>query len=142
MIADLATFRILFDEFADVQNATVTVWLDDSAELLCEGSWGTCYPKAVLYYTAHQLALSENRKADAVSSGSNVQTTTTSGVITSASDGRLSTSFAEGNKNGNEKDLWLDRTAYGQAYNALRRQCLNGARISSARPIVNLGIVI
>lgn len=142
MTPDLATFRVLFAEFAAVQDATVNVRLEDSLSLLCEGSWGTCYPKAVLYYTAHQLALSENRRAEAVVNGTNVQTAATSGVISSASDGRISTSFTEGNKNGNEKDLWLDRTQYGQAYNALRRQCLNGSRISQARPVVNLGIVI
>ena len=142
MTPNLATFRVLFAEFSSVPDGTVDVWLDDSSTLLCEGSWGACYPKAVLYYTAHQLALSQNRITDSVTDGNTVQTSATSGVISSASDGRISTSFVEGNKNGNEKDLWLDRTSYGQAYNALRRQCLNGSRISSARPIVNLGIVI
>lgn len=133
MNADLVTFRAIFPEFVTIADDTVNVWLNDATDTLSQTAWGDCYGHAVLYYTAHNLALSQNRAADAVVDGSSVRTQATAGVITSASDGRLSTSFADSSANGSQRDKWFSKTEYGQAYIAKRRECLHGSRISKAR---------
>jgi hypothetical protein len=133
MAFDLPAFRARFPEFAPVVDATVQVWLDDSEADLSPEAWGDCYDRAVLYFAAHQLALSQNRVAGAaVGAGGAVVTTGGAGAIASASGGGLSVSFAVPKQatDGSIADAWLLQTAYGQYYLQLRDTCISTGRIA------------
>lgn len=124
LVADLATFRILFPEFADVADGRIEVGLVGASSELSPTSWGRCYEKAVLYFTAHELALSLARVEDGESG-----TVTPTGRIQSASVEGLSVSFAiPANASANAD--WLSQSPYGQAFAALARRCLARATLS------------
>lgn len=133
IVADLATFRVLFPEFASVPDATVTLWLDDTDSTLSDTAWGDCRDKAILYYVAHIIALSQNAQSEATTDpGGNVQTASRSGPISSSSAGGLSVSFASNSSasSGSENDAWLQQTNYGQTYATLKRKCLPAGGIA------------
>lgn len=128
MTPDLATFRALFPEFASVPDASIQVLLTGNEEGLSKSNWGLCFAKAVLYLTAHELALSQARIAGSVDAGGGVVIAPT-GQVQSASAEGLSVSFAIPS-NQNEYQAWLAQTPYGQRFLALQRQCLSRGRLS------------
>jgi len=127
IIADLATFRVLFPEFDPVDDAEIEVYLDLSNDELSDIYWGVCYDRAVLYLAAHQLALSQNRRSDTTTDDLGfVETSTGAGAITQASAGGISAGYSASISDtaGNDRDSWLGKTEYGQMYLALKRTCL------------------
>ncbi len=135
----LIEFRALFPEFDPVSDVTVQPQLDQCTEDLSETAWGKCYGKAILYCAAHEIALSQNRQANAtVNAAGLVGTTTGAGAITGASAGGISASFSQSatQSTGSDADVYLSKTEYGQRFIALKRQCLSTARI--ARRMVNV----
>lgn len=129
MTPDLATFRALFPEFAPVADATVQLLLDDAADHLDRGAWGRCYAKAVLNYSAHELALAQARAASASSQNGSVVIPQT-GKLQSGSEEGISFSFEASTANKSATGEWLAQTPYGQAYLALQRQCLGRGVLS------------
>lgn len=129
MTPDLATFRALFPEFASVADVTVQLYLDDALDQLDQGAWGRCYAKAVLNYSAHELALAEARKASASNQNGSVVVPQT-GKLQSGSQAGISFSFEASTANKSAAGEWLAQTPYGQAYLALQRQCLSRGALS------------
>lgn len=125
MTPDLATFRILFPEFATVADSVVQFYLDDAIDHLSAGAWGRCYAKAALNWAAHELALAKAREASAVD-GVVPQT----GKLQSGSEEGISFSFEASTINKTATGEWLAQTPYGQAFLALQRQCLSRGRLS------------
>lgn len=130
MTPDLATFRVLFPEFATVPDAMVQVYLDDALDTLSAGAWGRCYAKAVLNYAAHELALALARQASAVDDGSGGVIVPQTGVLQSGSEEGISFAFAQSSTPKSFTQEWLSQTPYGQAYLALQRQCLSRGELS------------
>ena len=129
MTPDLATFRILFPEFASVADEVVQFYLDEALEELDSGAWGRCYAKAVLNYAAHELALAQARAASASNQNGSVVVPQT-GKLQSGSEEGISFSFEASTVNKSASGEWLAQTPYGQAYLALQRQCLSRGRLS------------
>src|SRR5690554_6444816 len=122
MTPDIVTFRAVFPEYASVADPTVQVYLEDAADTLDLASWGSCYGKAVLYYAAHHLALAQARAASAsVQEGAVVVPQTRK--LQSGTQAGISFSFEQSMAQG-MSDQWLSQSPYGQAFAALRRQCL------------------
>lgn len=130
MTPDLATFRIMFPEFATIADPAVQFWLDDAADELDEGSWGRCFAKAVMNYAAHQLALALARKASATETGSGEVVIPQTGVLVSGAEEGISFAFAQSSTPKSLSQEWLSQTPYGQAYLALQRQCLSRGELS------------
>lgn len=129
MTPDLATFRALFPEFVSVDDAVVTLYLDDAIGHLDAASWGRCFAKAALNYSAHELALAQARAASAsVQSGGVVIPQT--GKLQSGSEEGISFAFEASTANKTATGEWLAQTPYGQAYLALQRECLSRGRLS------------
>lgn len=129
MTPDLATFRVLFPEFASVADATVQLYLDDALDQLDQGAWGRCYAKAVLNYAAHELALAQARAASASQQAGGVVIPQT-GKLQSGSQAGISFAFEASTTNKSANGEWLAQTPYGQAFLALQRQCLSRAVLS------------
>lgn len=125
MTPDLATFRILFPEFATTVDSVVQFYLDDAIDHLDAGSWGRCFAKAALNYSAHELALANARAASAVD-GVVPQT----GKLQSGSEEGISFAFEASTVNKSATGEWLAQTPYGQAYLALQRECLSRGVLS------------
>lgn len=129
MTPDLATFRIMFEEFAPVADAKVQFYIDDALGQLDQGAWGLCYPKAVLLYAAHLLDLAETRKASASSQNGAVVIPQT-GKLQSGSQAGISFAFEASTTNKSAAGEWLSQSPYGQEYLAHQRQCLGRAVLS------------
>ena len=129
MTPDLATFRILFPEFASVADEVVQFYLDEALEELDSGAWGRCYAKAVLNYAAHELALAQARTASASNQNGSVVVPQT-GKLQSGSEEGISFSFEASTVNKSASGEWLAQTPYGQAFLALQRQCLDRGMLS------------
>jgi hypothetical protein len=130
MTPDLATFRIMFEEFNPVADATVQFYLDDAIDTLDEGAWGRCYPKAALNYAAHLLDLAQQRKASATVTGGGEVVIPQTGVLASGSEEGISFAFAQSSTPKSFTQEWLSQTPYGQAYLAQQRECLDRGRLS------------
>lgn len=130
MTPDLATFRIMFPEFATIDDTVVQFYLDDAGDELDQGAWGRCYAKAVLNYAAHQLALAQARQASAQEGSGGEVIVPQTGVLASGSEEGISFAFAQSSTPKNATQEWLSQTPYGQAYSALQRQCLDRGRLS------------
>lgn len=122
--ADIATFNILFPEFESIDDVTVQFYLDKSDCTLSDVYWGDTKPEAQLYYSAHQIAVSQNRQANAqTSAGGQVITSGGAGAITSASAGAISVGYAQSatSAEGSDADTPFTTTAYGQWFLYLKR---------------------
>ena len=134
IVADLASFRILYPEFNGVSDDTVTAYIEIATDSLDDVNWSDCYARAVLAVTAHEIALSQNRQANAQTNEiGQVITSAGSGAITSASAGGISASYAQSASvsAGNDTDAYYSQTQYGQQYLSLKRQCLSYAVLAS-----------
>ena len=125
-IGDLIAFRLFFPEFSGIDAAVIELYLVLYNATLEETTWGDCFGQAVLYRSAHELALSQNRQANAQTTSSGFVTTSSgAGAITQASAGGISASYAQSTTQsaGSDTDTYLSQTQYGQQYLALKRQC-------------------
>lgn len=131
----LVNFRALFPEFDSVAEASVYLYLDNNSLLLSSVSWGNCWGRAVLWLSAHEIALSQNRQASFTSANGLVITPAAqSGAVSSSSAGGLSAGFTTSlsQTSGNDNKTWLQSTVYGQRYAALKKQCLSQGRVVPA----------
>lgn len=126
--ATVVQFKILFPEFDAVPDATIQVYLDIASDELSTTQWGTCLNKAILYLSAHELALSQNRRANSnLTTSGLVVTSSGAGAITSASAGGISAGFGSTATmtQGSDRNTYLLKTEYGQMYLSLKRECLS-----------------
>jgi hypothetical protein len=127
IVANIATFKILFPEFTDVGDDVIQFYIDmygDDKVGLSTTYWGNTKGEAQLYASAHEIALSQNRQANAKESpGGFVTTAHGSGAMTSASGAQLSASFGVSATvaQGNDADVYFTRTEYGQRFLLLKR---------------------
>ena len=130
MQADLPTYRALYPEHGPVLDAVVEVQIDAALDHLSRKNWGRCYPRAVLTWAAHEVALAQARQAGAVITEGGQVVGQASGTVASASAGGLSVSFAVPASASSSDAAYFSQTAYGQRYIALMRECLSRGRIA------------
>lgn len=127
----LPTFKLRFPEFGDGIDDAITFWLGETDAELCESSFGTCYGVAVETLSAHKLALSQQRQANAQTDGSGSVQIQPQGTIASASADGLSVSFAvPKSATGNAREAYLSQTPYGIEYLSIRAKCLPRGRVA------------
>lgn len=114
MAFDVAAFKLAFPEFASVSDLKITA-ASDRAELYLSANCNKSRLLAWQLLTAHILTLSKK-----ATDGD------TSGVISSASEGSVSVSFAAQDVSGNR--YWYSQTPYGQEYLVLLKRCNIGGR--------------
>ena len=123
----LPEFRAFFPEFNPVPDVSVNVYLDLNIDFLDVVQWQDNLGLAILYRTAHELALSQNRQAGASTTDGFVTTASASGSLDSASAAEISASYTSSTTQttGSDTDVYLAKTEYGQMYLALKRQSLS-----------------
>ena len=131
MQADLPTYRALYPEHGPLLDAVVEVQIDAALDHLSRKNWGRCYPRAVLTWAAHEVALAQARQAGAVITEGGQVLGQASGTVASASAGGLSVSFAVPASASRSDAAYFSQTAYGQRYLALMRECLSRGRVVS-----------
>ena len=128
----LPGFKARFPEFEalGISDPTIQTFLDDAIAHLSEEAWGTCYERAVYYYTAHTLTLNQ-RRTEAVTGGGLGAAAGASGSVTSSGADGLSVSYAAPKASEGDSDDWYRQTSYGQEYLALGSECLSGAMVAT-----------
>lgn len=138
IVADIATFKILFPEFAGVGDDVITFYLDfygDSQAGLSLTYWGHTLGEAQLYASAHEIALSQNRQANATTTVDGFVTTVTgAGAMISAAGVQLSAGFSSSATmtQGNDADVYFSQTQYGQRFLLLKRSRMPLAILAEA----------
>ena len=128
--ADLTSYRALYPEHGPVVDAVIEAQLAVALDHLSRKSWGGCYPRAVLTYAAHEVALAQARKAGTVTTESGQVLGHATGTVASASAGGLSVSFAIPAAASSSDAAYFSQSAYGQRYLALMRECLSRGRLA------------
>lgn len=110
----IAKFRTLYPMFNDIDDETVLV-VAELGECYLSKCNGACYEQAWMLVVAHMLALrAVQDDPDAPS-----------GIVTSASIGSVSVSYAAPPA-GTSEDHWFNLTPYGQQLLALLTKCKAG----------------
>ena len=126
---DLPSYRALYPEHGPIVDAVIEAQLDAALDHLSHKSWGRCYPRAVLTYAAHEVALAQSRMAGTVTTESGEVVGQATGAVASASAGGLSVSFALPASASRCDTAYFSQSAYGQRYLALMRECLSRGRM-------------
>lgn len=113
MAVDADALKVRFQEFACLDDAVVTRWLDEAARSLNTTQWGGKYDDAHSYLTAHLIATFEASRLGTGEPGA--------GPVTSEAEGKVSLSvsplvIAESFR----KDS-MGGTKYGRRYRELLR---------------------
>ena len=123
----LDNFRALFPEFDQVDDVRIQLYIDDAIDEMNKKNWGNCWGRAVLYYAAHNLQLS-NEKLESKAEGA--VSVAEFGRLSSASAGGLNVGFAQSpSSTGSDSGYWLSLTSYGQALSAFANACLPRLRL-------------
>ena len=132
MALDIDTFTAMFPEFCDVPTEALQIWLDEAQSYLCPDSWGECFDRACLYFTAHSLAQSQARAANTQRRNNATLVQGGNASIASASAGGLSVSYATPQfaSQGSASEVDYAQTPYGLKYLALRDTCLATGRLA------------
>lgn len=132
MTVDADTFKAMFPEFCDVADSTVSIWITEGQDFLCPDAWGDCFHRAVLYFTAHNLAQAQQRAANTRSRGGKTVVSGGSGALQSASAGGLSVSYATPQfaTQGNADEVDFATTPYGIKYLSLRDTCIAAGQLA------------
>lgn len=127
MAVVIKDIKDIFPELCDVSDNVAEFWLNHVTDYLCQQSWGDCYDKAVLFLTAHEIALSLQRQASGSAAGGSA-----GGVVQSASADGLSVSYSVPDYmvNGTIDETQYAKTPYGQKYLQLRDSCLANGRLA------------
>jgi hypothetical protein len=136
MAVDLKTFKALFPEFCSIDDDVINLWLSETLDYLSAAAFGDCYDRAALYFTAHELAMSQARLASAQESDGAV-VVQGGGIVQSASAGGLSVSYATPQfaVNGNADDAYYAQTPYGIKYLKLRDTCIGSGRLAGTKQV-------
>lgn len=119
-----AGLQELYPEFGSVADAYIEAWLNQSAALHTEASWGSGYELGMYAWTAHHLKLFP---AGGTGDGG------VRGAVTAESVGGISASYSDPSGGITAAaDAFFRQSSYGLAYLAIRRtRALGRARVVS-----------
>lgn len=129
------TFRTMFPAYADTQvysDAMLEMWLDVAGSHLKTG-WalsGKVYDQALMLMVAHLLYTNTKASGASGTAGSDSGVT---GIVTSASEGSVSVSFATPTTK-NAWEFWLASSPYGLQLWALLLQLGTGGKFIGGLP--------
>ena len=117
-MATVADFTSRFPEFADVDPATIQLYLDDAALIMKDpAKWLSFYDVAQLYRAAHFLAVAQHTAAGDVTPLAPIAHQEVDDVV-------IKQAFCSVDPNYDE----LYSTAYGKRFAFYRKICLTGPR--------------
>lgn len=117
-MASVADFQNRFEEFCDVDDVKVQMFLDDVALIMgSPARWLKFYEVAQLYYAAHFLATSESTESGDSGPMAPVRKQEVDDVVIESAIGNVEPSFDE-----------LLSTAYGKRVLFYRKLCFTGPR--------------
>lgn len=106
----LAQFRILFPEFDESDDERVKLFISLARNRINKAAWGKQYNEALLYLTAHLLAMRYG------SNGNGSPVTSTSQEVTSKSIGKISVGLSSSNSDAYVGAGDYALTPYGRYY--------------------------
>lgn len=129
---DLASFKLRFPEFGSALDARINFYLADTIAELDVRAWGIMYAKAVELLSAHRLALSQQRAAEAQTTAGGNVVIGQQGTIANASADGLSVGFAgkQSQSSGTVAEEDYSQTPYGIEYMTLRARTLRRGRLA------------
>ena len=130
--ADLSGYRALYPEHGPIADGVIEAQIDAALAHLSRQRWGRCYPRAVLSFAAHEVALAHARQAGAVTTEDGQVVVQAAGTVAGASAGGLTVAFAVPASASRSDGAYFSQTAYGQRYLALMRECLSRGRVVSS----------
>lgn len=115
-MASVAEFQERFEEFCEVDDTRVQMFLDDVALIMgSPARWLSFYKTAQLYYAAHFLAVSEQTESGAIGITAPAKKQEVDDVLIESAIGLVQPSFDE-----------LLSTAYGKRVIFYRKICFTG----------------
>lgn len=125
----LVDFRARFDEFTEIPDAKIEMFLTDSCNFLDYELFVTveCWESTVLYYAAHLLTLSLKTTRD---SKNGIVPASPIGALTASSAAGLSVSYG-GTVGRTPQDSWLQSTPYGTFVLNLTSTCMNTNKVAT-----------
>ena len=103
----LEIFRVIAPEFKDISDEVVQANIDIYADMISRSAFGKYYERAVAFYTAHNMALT-----NMMTSSGSTSADVIGGSIIREKEGDLERQYSEGKTT---SDL-LDKTVYGKQY--------------------------
>lgn len=113
----LRIFRMVGEEFDDVSDEMVELWLEMTIPLVSEKRFGKVYEQALALLTAHRMKLAGFGDNTFGKVGDTLR-------VGSYSEGETSVSFTPSQQTNLSPDADLALTTYGLKYLALRRMCI------------------
>lgn len=112
----LETFKLLAPELADASDDVILAYRKLAEPMISESKFGSLYPQALVYLTAHKMAY-QNLIAETGSSSGAL----TAGNIVSEKEGDLQRSYGSvGGGTGSSGSDAFDKTAYGILFKQIR----------------------
>lgn len=110
--------RVTMNEFNEVSDDTVNVYLSLAEPLISKKRFGKMYQQALAYLAAHKMKLSGLGISNGIGSiGDTIG-------LASVSEGETSVSFFNNQTGSAVTDLEFGRTVYGMQYLQLRKRCI------------------
>ena len=103
----LEIFRVIAPEFKDISDEVIQANIDIYADMISRSAFGKYYERAVAFYTAHNMALT-----NMMTSSGSTSADVIGGSIIREKEGDLERQYSEGKTT---SDL-LDKTVYGKQY--------------------------
>lgn len=117
-MASVAEFQKRFEEFCEVDDGKVQMFLDDVALIMSTpAKWLDFYDVAQLYYAAHFLAVSEHTESGDTGILAPIKKQEVDDVVIESAVGSVQPDFDE-----------LQSTAYGKRVVFYRKLCFSGIR--------------
>lgn len=122
-----AIIRTVAPEFASLSDDDLRVWIELSEPYISERRFGSLYPQAMAYLTAHKMSLNAPAKASSEGEGVHISAKDAMNVA-SYTEGSTSISFnnsaVSGGASGSVGDAEYLLTAYGLQFQAICKQCI------------------
>jgi len=133
MSTTLTRFRLYYPEFAGVDDADVSIIIEDTSAEFIPTVWGAYYLRGLLALSAHIMALRAQSARAGIAGGAGSGLAPVGGV-SSLSTGDESISFggaglAAGSAQAGLSEAILATTPYGQEYLRLRGRLFVGMRV-------------
>lgn len=115
--AVLAAFRSVAPEFAAVSDDDVLTEIVFCQDFVSEKAFGNFFSKALAFYTAHEMKLTEIAADEGTSSGA------LAGNVTMEKEGDLQRQYSASDSSSNA-DVLFCKTLYGRRFMILRDMCI------------------
>lgn len=110
--------RVTMNEFAEVPDDTVKVFISLAEPLISKKRFGKMYQQALAYLAAHKMKMSGLGKSIGIGSiGDTIG-------LSSVSEGETSVSFSNNQAGNMATDSEFGLTVYGMQYLQLRKRCI------------------